>query len=210
MECQICRCCKNAAASPAVPPLVQKIVPTRFALLVGNSNYPRPHDLPPIHKNVYELAKVLQTRGFEVTQTLDLGASDFNAALEAFKNKVRATEGPKLALVYYAGHGLQLQSENLLLGAGTSPAAERSRAAEAVVESARGIVPLAWTAPGRPYPGAHRCLPHRCKYRTGQQKRFKPGGSTQRLHCQFFYPGGKARHCTVFARSNDFLHPGLD
>lgn len=95
----------------------------RLALLVGNGDYPQPHDLPPIHKNVFDLAQALTHRGFEVTQAMDLDEQSLHLAVQEFVRKVAAAPPDAVTLFYYAGHGLQVQSNNLLLGAGANPAA---------------------------------------------------------------------------------------
>lgn len=93
---------------------------TRFALLVGNGLYPAPYDLPPVHKNVFDLAQALAYRGFDVTQALDLDAASFEQTLTEFIARI-ASVPDALTLFYYAGHGMQVNASNLLLGSGSSP-----------------------------------------------------------------------------------------
>lgn len=93
---------------------------TRFALLVGNGLYPAPYDLPPVHKNVFDLAQALAYRGFDVTQALDLDATAFEQTLTEFIARIARVPNA-LTLFYYAGHGMQVNASNLLLGSGSSP-----------------------------------------------------------------------------------------
>ncbi|HEY1057130.1 MAG TPA: caspase family protein [Limnobacter sp.] len=97
----------------------------RYALLVGNGQYPSPYDLPPVPKNVMDLADALAFRGFDVTQALNLDESGLMSTVEAFVQRVAQAPPDSVTLFYYAGHGLQLAANNLLLGSGTNPAAPR-------------------------------------------------------------------------------------
>lgn len=106
-------------ASAAVP---SPGSPARLALLIGNRAYPQPDDLPPIHKNVRDLDEALSQRGFEVTQALDLDVQRMRETVDAFARRVLATPDCTV-FFYFAGHGLQLESENFLVGASTSPKA---------------------------------------------------------------------------------------
>lgn len=99
-------------------------LPTRLALLVGNRDYPEPDDLPPTHKNVHDLRSALEQRGFSVTDALDADAAKTRQAIEGFAASVRAGPPDTVAFFYFTGHGLQLDAESLLIGAGTSPKAK--------------------------------------------------------------------------------------
>jgi hypothetical protein len=96
----------------------------RLALLVGNRNYPEPDDLPPTHKNVHDLRSALERRGFSVTDALDVDAAKTRQAIEGFAASVKAGPPDTVAFFYFTGHGLQLDAESLLVGAGTSPKAK--------------------------------------------------------------------------------------
>ena len=97
----------------------------RLALLIGNGDYPVPHDLPPIHKNVMDLADVLAFRGFDVTHAMDLDEASLQRTVTDFVKRVEAAPSDSVTLFYYAGHGLQVDSNNLLLGSGSNPTAPR-------------------------------------------------------------------------------------
>jgi hypothetical protein len=98
---------------------------SRLALLIGNGDYPVPHDLPPIAKNVMDLGEALAFRGFDVTQAMNLDESSLQATVTDFVKRVAAAPGDTVTLFYYAGHGLQVDSNNLLLGSGSNPTAPR-------------------------------------------------------------------------------------
>ncbi|MFG6490132.1 caspase domain-containing protein [Roseateles sp. BYS78W] len=97
---------------------------TRLALLVGNRDYPEPDDLPPTHKNVHDLRAALELRGFSVTDALDVDAAKTRQAIETFAASVKSGPPDTVAFFYFTGHGLQLDAESLLVGAGTSPKAK--------------------------------------------------------------------------------------
>lgn len=97
----------------------------RLALLIGNGDYPVPHDLPPIHKNVIDLGEVLAFRGFDVTQAMNLDEASLQITVTEFVKRVAAAPSDTVTLFYYAGHGLQVDSNNLLLGSGSNPTAPR-------------------------------------------------------------------------------------
>ncbi|WP_028310729.1 caspase family protein [Derxia gummosa] len=89
----------------------------RFALLLGNSRYPSPYDLPPVPKNVTDLREALEQRGFSTTTVIDQRADVVRSAITQFGTMLRSQPRDCIALVYFTGHGLQERSENLLVGA---------------------------------------------------------------------------------------------
>ncbi|CAH0350984.1 hypothetical protein AQB9606_01866 [Aquabacterium sp. CECT 9606] len=95
--------------------------PKRFALLVGNRAYPSPFDLPPVHKNLRDVQGVLEKRGFEVTVVTDKDVKVLRDAMQAFAKRVQGAPADATVLFYFTGHGMQVDAENLLLGAGTNP-----------------------------------------------------------------------------------------
>jgi len=88
---------------------------TRLALVIGNSNYKSVTALPnPVH-DAEAIANDLREAAFDVTQAPDLGQSDMRRAIRDFAAKV-STKGPDtIALVFYAGHGVQVDGENFLI-----------------------------------------------------------------------------------------------
>jgi hypothetical protein len=106
---------------PPAAPSAPGAEPPRLALLIGNRDYPDGEDLPPIHKNVAELRRALEKRGFVVTQGLDLDRPQASAAMAAFVAKVRAAPADSTVLFYFAGHGAQVDGGNLLVSAGQNP-----------------------------------------------------------------------------------------
>lgn len=109
------------SASQAFFGSYDKDQPTRLALLVGNRQYPSPFDLPPIHKNVKDLRAVLEARGFKVTSVVDQDSGNLRRVLTQFADEAKAAPPDALILFYFTGHGLQVDAENLLVGAGVNP-----------------------------------------------------------------------------------------
>ena len=112
-----------ARAQPAPEAAAEGPEPPRLALLIGNREYPDGDDLPPIHKNVHDLAAALEKRGFTVTQGLDLDLAQARATLDAFAAQVKAAPADATVFFYFSGHGAQVDAENLLVSARTSPRA---------------------------------------------------------------------------------------
>ncbi|HRY27363.1 MAG TPA: caspase family protein, partial [Geminicoccaceae bacterium] len=84
----------------------------RHALLIGNSAYSA---LPPLDNPSLDarlLAKTLGELGFAVSAVTDADYDGMRAAIDAFRREARDAE---VALVYYAGHGVQVDGVNYLL-----------------------------------------------------------------------------------------------
>ena len=120
----------------------------RLALVMGNQVYPPPHDLPPVHKNVRDLDAALKKRGFEVSSVLDVDAPRARQALGAFTRKVEAAPPDAVVFFYFVGHGLQLDAENLLLGAGVNPQARADVLASGSIVLGKDVVRQLPNRPG--------------------------------------------------------------
>ncbi|MBQ0961322.1 caspase family protein [Ideonella sp. 4Y11] len=94
----------------------------RLALLLGNRQYPEPFDLPPIPKNLRDLKSALEHRGFQVSDALDRDLPSSRAAIDDFVRQAQTAPPNATLLFYFSGHGVQIESANLLLPAGLSPA----------------------------------------------------------------------------------------
>jgi tetratricopeptide (TPR) repeat protein len=89
----------------------------RYALVIGNSNYPKAIGLlkNPVN-DATDLAKELQNSNFEVQLLTNATYGQIRLAMLRFKEKVDAGERDKtVSLFYYAGHGLQRDDENWLV-----------------------------------------------------------------------------------------------
>ena len=84
----------------------------RVALVVGNSAYAHIGRLPNADNDARDLSAALRRLGFEVTTELDAGRGELNEALRAF---TRQSLGADVSLVFYAGHGMEMDGANYLV-----------------------------------------------------------------------------------------------
>jgi hypothetical protein len=112
----------------------------RLALLLGNRNYPEPFDLPPILKNVHDVDQALRTRGFDVSDGLDLDPAAARLVLDAFVDKVRHSPDDAVVFFYFSGHGVQVDASNLLLPAGLNPSASSDTLLKGSVQLLRDVI----------------------------------------------------------------------
>jgi uncharacterized caspase-like protein len=93
----------------ASPALAEK----RVALVIGNSAYQKVAPLTNPANDAGIVAAMLKQIGFDsVDAKMDLKAADMRRALREFGNKTRDAD---VALVYYAGHGIELDNTNYLI-----------------------------------------------------------------------------------------------
>ena len=91
----------------------QVVLGKRVALIIGNSAYEKVAQLPNPKRDAARLASSLQAVGFsKVTVVEDLTSSGFNDALRTFS---RDADGADWAMIYYAGHGMEMNNSNYLV-----------------------------------------------------------------------------------------------
>jgi formylglycine-generating enzyme required for sulfatase activity len=83
----------------------------RHALIIGNKDYPQQPLTNPVN-DATDLADALKTAGFTVTLETNLNRDGMYRALDAFTNKLIKDDA---ALVYFSGHGMEVQGQNYLL-----------------------------------------------------------------------------------------------
>lgn len=103
-----------AAVEPAAPTALQGSE-QRVALVIGNSNYRNAPQLANPDNDAQSMAQFLNSAGFEVISATDLGQNDMLRVVQDFSAKVSARGPNTVAMVYYAGHGVQLAGENYLV-----------------------------------------------------------------------------------------------
>jgi hypothetical protein len=87
----------------------------RVALVIGNSNYQNVAHLANPDNDAQSVAELLNAAGFDVIAATDLTQNDLIKVVQNFSAKV-AESGPNtVAMVYYAGHGVQVAGENYLI-----------------------------------------------------------------------------------------------
>lgn len=88
------------------------IAAERVALVIGNGAYLRVPSLPNPTRDAADVARALERLDFKVTQVSNGTAADLRKALVDFG---RSAEGSVIALVFYAGHGMEAGGENWLI-----------------------------------------------------------------------------------------------
>ncbi|MEH2481141.1 hypothetical protein V1282_004498 [Nitrobacteraceae bacterium AZCC 2146] len=84
----------------------------RVALVFGNSSYSNVPRLPNPANDGAAMAAMLRKVGFDVVVKQDASAPDMRQMLRDFSDKVRDAD---VALVFYAGHGIEVDGTNYLL-----------------------------------------------------------------------------------------------
>ncbi len=91
----------------------ETLASTRVALVLGNSAYEHTRELPNPTNDAAAIAETLKGLGFDsVTLKLNQGYSGMRESIRAFGRVARSAD---VALVYYAGHGLELGRQNYLV-----------------------------------------------------------------------------------------------
>jgi hypothetical protein len=102
-----------AADSSAAP--AQQGPEPRVALVIGNASYQNAPPLDNPDNDAHDVAKLLNSAGFEVITATDLTQNEMLKVVQDFSSRVAAHGPNAVAMVYYAGHGVQLAGENYLI-----------------------------------------------------------------------------------------------
>src|SRR6266704_6129750 len=85
----------------------------RVALVLGNSAYQNVAQLPNPANDSAKIAATLKDAGFDVVDSRhDLPAAETRRALRDFADRARDAD---IAVVYYAGHGIEVDGGNYLI-----------------------------------------------------------------------------------------------
>lgn len=84
----------------------------RVALVIGNGAYQKVPTLPNPPRDAADIGAALERLNFKVTRISNVGAAEMRKAIVDFG---RATEGAEMAVVFYAGHGMEAGGENWLI-----------------------------------------------------------------------------------------------
>lgn len=107
----------------------------RRALLIGNAEYPKPWDLDTPMNDVRELERALESLGFETVRRTNVG--DRVAMEETVLDFRRELEAGDLALVFFAGHGIEIEGINYLVPTGIDLASFRDPGEAAILARRR-------------------------------------------------------------------------
>jgi Caspase domain len=104
----------------------------RVALVIGQSNYRSVVALPNPANDAKAMSQLLGDAGFEVLSAADLSQNEMREKVSDFAAKVAAKGPDTVALVFYAGHGLQIDGENFLIPVDIDPKREADIPLQAV------------------------------------------------------------------------------
>jgi len=99
---------------PAAPGAAKVVIPIgrRVALVIGNGKYRYAAELPNPSNDAADIAKALGKLGFDVVEGRDLDKRAMEDKIREFGRKLERAD---LALLFYAGHGLQVGGRNYLV-----------------------------------------------------------------------------------------------
>ncbi|MGE3986413.1 caspase family protein [Pseudorhodoplanes sp.] len=92
--------------------LVPAAARERVALVIGNGKYVHAGELPNPANDARAMTQALRSIGFEVADGIDL---DRDAMERLIRDFLRKSSGAKVAILFYAGHGMQIDGRNYLV-----------------------------------------------------------------------------------------------
>jgi uncharacterized membrane protein len=102
---------------------------TRVALVIGNSAYRHAPHLPNPLNDATDMSAALRRLGFTVNTVTDASFDEMRRALIEFGRQAR---GAELAVIFFAGHGIQMAGENWLIPTDAQLASDLDVANEAI------------------------------------------------------------------------------
>lgn len=116
----------SVGLASATPALAEK----RVALVIGNAVYKYAAPLSNTLNDAKAISDLLAKAGFDVVEArADLGVVDFKRALRDF---VHTAQDADIAVVYYAGHGIEIRGTNYLIPVDAKLASDYDAEDEAV------------------------------------------------------------------------------
>ena|GEM_PF-926172 len=106
---------RTAALQNGAPALTAATSENRIALVIGNANYANNKPLNNPANDAQAISQLLNTAGFEVVMAFDLNRDVMKQTVEEFAARINEKGPNTVAMVYYAGHGLQVDGENYLV-----------------------------------------------------------------------------------------------
>jgi outer membrane protein assembly factor BamD (BamD/ComL family) len=101
----------------------------RVALVVGNSTYQATARLTNPARDAESVANMLKKSGYQVTLVKDVGYLDFKRAIRAFEDSAGDAD---VAVIFYAGHGIEIAGTNYLIPVDAKLANDRDASDEAI------------------------------------------------------------------------------
>ena len=100
----------NGDARPSIP-----VAAPRIALVIGNTAYAHLTKLRNPGNDARLMSSRLKQLGFTVTEAMDRGLSDLSNDVDAFTAQIKQHGRDTVAVLFYAGHGLEEDSINYLV-----------------------------------------------------------------------------------------------
>jgi uncharacterized caspase-like protein len=102
-----------SVACLAIGMSTQSLAEGRVALVIGNSSYQYAPSLPNPANDAEAIALLLKGAGFDKVETHEnLGVGDMRRVVRNFSDRTRDAD---IALIYYAGHGMEVGGANYLV-----------------------------------------------------------------------------------------------
>ncbi|WP_170610475.1 caspase family protein [Ruegeria arenilitoris] len=101
----------------------------RMALVIGNSDYSHVSVLPNATNDANDLADALTRIGFDVTNAANLSYREMRLAIRDFAN---VASDANVVLVYFAGHGIEIDNTNYLIPVNAALQSDRDIEFEAI------------------------------------------------------------------------------
>ncbi|MFV2061235.1 MAG: caspase domain-containing protein [Gammaproteobacteria bacterium] len=99
------------------------VTDSRYALVIGNSNYQHAAKLKNPGNDSTDLAKTLRNLNFETTLIQNATKNQIKKSVEVFIATLKKSGG--VGLFYYAGHGVQFEGSNYLIPIETTTGTEQ-------------------------------------------------------------------------------------
>ncbi len=104
----------------------------RLALVVGNSAYRQLPALRNPGNDAGLVAATLEKVGFRVTTAMNVTRADFLRAVRTFAGEIEEAGRDTVAVLFFAGHGIQFHGENYLIPVGSDMRTQRDLPIEAI------------------------------------------------------------------------------
>jgi len=110
---QLACACVTLAVFASAP--ITAFAQDRFALVIGNSKYRSVSALTNPVRDADAVGTLLKDAGFQVTSAFDLDKASMSKVIRFFTNNVAEKPENTVVLIYFAGHGVQVDGENFLV-----------------------------------------------------------------------------------------------
>jgi hypothetical protein len=119
---------QNLAQTTSGKPM--QAVGPRLALVIGNANYKNTISVPNAARDAETIAQALAARGFNVIREVDVERDRMIELISDFERSLAINGG--VGVFYYAGHGLHMDGEDIMLPVNTRAATDSSLVADGV------------------------------------------------------------------------------